>query len=85
MSYVLKITQIADGAFVGYVHVPSRNAKRLEFTTLQLKHAQRIAGNDKAHQRAMRYNTMNQERGLQVAVVPFEKEMAHASQEAARN
>lgn len=78
MSYVLKITQIADDAFVGYVHVPRRDCKKLEFTTLQLAHAQRIAGNDKAHQRAMRYNTMNQERGLQVAVVPYERELANA-------
>lgn len=78
MSYVLKIQQIADGVFVGYVHVPRTSAKKLEFTTLQLKHAQRIAGNDKAHQRAMRYNSMNKERGLEVLVVPYEREARDA-------
>lgn len=77
MSYVLKIQDNA-GTFIGYVHVPKRNAKRLEFTTLQLQHAQRIAGNDKAHQRAMRYNSMNAERGLSVTVVPFAQEVANA-------
>ena len=77
MSYVLKIEDKA-GAFVGYVHVPKRNAKRLEFTTTDVLQAQRIAGSDKAHQRAMRYNSMNVARGLSVTVVPFAKEIGNA-------
>lgn len=76
MSYVLKIYD-AQEQHVGYVHVP-RKCANPKFTTTELAKAQRIAGSDKAHQRAMRYNTMNATRGLHVNVVAYITEAANA-------
>lgn len=77
MSYVLKIYN-AQEQHVGYVHVPRRTKANPKFTTTELEQAQRIAGSDKAHQRAMRYNAMNATRGLHVNVVPYAKEIEDA-------
>lgn len=77
MSYVLKIYDANDN-HVGYVHVPRKTANP-KFTTTELAKAQRILGSDKAHQRAMRYNTMNAARGLRVNVVSYITEVANAS------
>lgn len=78
MSYVIKITNTA-GDSCGFINAArtKANAKAC-FLTFDGRRAQRFASRDKAHDRAGRYNAMNNERGFTANVLPLTQEIENA-------
>lgn len=83
MAYVLTIYN-ANNEFQGFVHVPRRGHPNPQFVTQQPSKAERYPTREKANTRSMRFNSMNEPKGLVTHVVaanpqngiPFEQEEA---------
>ena len=74
VGFILKVHDAA-GQFVGYTCRPNPKLQSYRFITLQLHHAERVSSRDKASQRAMRFNSMNEFKGFTATVVPYKKEL----------